>query len=186
MLLIGITGKARSGKDTLADILFTHHEFTPTAFAGPLKEACMSAFDEDWDNFTTQEGKASINTYWDMTRRKILQDFGECMCKTFGEDFWIKRWMIDYADLDHTDHIVVTDVRKDIEANAIRGLGGVIVQLQRDGAGLAGTEAQHVTEQGVTLLKGDVIVRNNGTIEELRATASKIVAYAKGRQHGQS
>ena len=121
-----------------------------------------------------------------MTRRKMLQDFGECMCKTFGEDFWVKRWALSCLDLRDTDDVVISDVRKDVEADFLRAFGGVIVHVEREGAGLLGAEGAHVSEAGVTLLKGDVIVRNNGTIEELRTAASQVVAYAKGRQHGQS
>lgn len=183
-LLIGITGKARSGKDTLADILHSHHEFTRTSLAGPLKEAATIAFAELRENLATQEGKAEVSPYWGVTRRSILQDFGEAMCQTFGLDFWVKRWFLNYSMLKDTDDIVVSDVRKDLEAAAIRAVGGIIVHLQRDGAGLTGTEATHVTEQGVTRVSGDIAISNNGSLADLRGSADKLVAYAQKLKHG--
>jgi len=177
-LLIGITGKARSGKDTIAEILHTHYEFTCTAFAGPLKAAALIAFSDEPSKFSTQEGKASTNHYWSMTRRKMLQDFGEAMCKEFGEQFWIKRWFLDYSKFKDTDHIVVTDVRKDIEASFIRAMGGVVVHVQREGAGLQGAEGQHVTERGVERVKGDVVIRNDGSIADLHGPIANLVEYA--------
>lgn len=183
-MLIGIAGKARSGKDTLANFLHDDHEFTPMAFAGPLKWSATIAFREDIEDFTTQEGKTSENEYWQMTRRKMLQDFGEAMCQEFGEDFWIKRWFLDYAELSETDHIVVTDVRKDIEAELLRGLGGVIVHISREGAGLQGAEGQHKTEQGVTVEGGDIILHNDGTLEDLRGAAGLLITYMGSRVNG--
>jgi dephospho-CoA kinase len=54
MKLIGITGKARSGKDTIARHLWAQHAFTRIAFADPLKLAAQSIFglthDQTWND----------------------------------------------------------------------------------------------------------------------------------------
>jgi hypothetical protein len=42
--LIGVHGKARSGKDTVARILGDEHGFVRTAFADPLKAASAVLF----------------------------------------------------------------------------------------------------------------------------------------------
>lgn len=178
-LLIGITGKARSGKDTLANLLFTEHQFLPMAFAIPLKNAVAEAYGVCVTNLHTQEGKATMNELWAATNRTLLQEFGEMLCQQHGADFWVRRWLIDFCRFRDTDDVVVSDVRKDVEAEYIRQLGGVVVHLERDGAGLAGKEAQHVSERGVELARGDVVIRNNGTIQDLRAHALSLVTYAR-------
>jgi hypothetical protein len=43
--IIGITGKAGSGKDTVADILVRKHGFVKVALADPMKEFCARLFD---------------------------------------------------------------------------------------------------------------------------------------------
>lgn len=43
-MLVSLSGKARSGKDTLADYLIANKGFTKVSFAGPLKELTSQAF----------------------------------------------------------------------------------------------------------------------------------------------
>lgn len=44
-MIIGISGKAGSGKDTLADTLVDDHGFVKVALADPMKRFCMEVFD---------------------------------------------------------------------------------------------------------------------------------------------
>ena len=50
MRLIGITGAARSGQDTIGDYLRIRHGFTTLSFAAPLKRmiCTMLEVSEDW------------------------------------------------------------------------------------------------------------------------------------------
>lgn len=180
-MLIGITGKALSGKDTLANILFRSYSFLPMAFAVPLKQAAAAAYGVNLEHFHTQEGKKMLHDVWQETNRTLLQDFGEYMCEKYGADFWIRRWLIDYSGFSNTDDIVVSDVRKDIEAQCIRDLDGLVIHLERDGAGLSGKEALHKTEQGVTKKAGDVVIWNNGTLHDLARQADRAVALLQAR-----
>lgn len=175
--LIGITGPSGSGKDTLGNILYHYHGYTCMSFAGPLKQAAAEVFHDHFQNFYTQEGKSEISPYWNVTRRKLLQDFGETMCQQFGEDFWVRRWFRDYFPISETDNIVVTDVRKDVEADFIRGLGGIIVVLRRPGAGLSGEEGAHKTEQGITIHPQDIVICNYGSIDDLKRQANNLVDH---------
>lgn len=175
-MLIGITGKALSGKDTVGDILFMHFDFINMPFARPLKLAAAAAFGDLLENYHIQARKAEVNPYWEVTRRQQLQDFGEAMCVQFGEDFWIRRWFLDYIRLRDTDNIVVTDVRKDIEADYIRSLGGRIIHLYRSGAGLSGHEANHKTEQGILAKAGDLTLVNDSTLGDLERQVLHLIA----------
>lgn len=183
-LIIGIHGKALSGKDTLANALYVDHEFTQTAFASRLKEAAAAAFGVDIRLFSTQEGKRTTHPVWGTTLRVLLQDFGESMCQLYGESFWVKRWYMDVQKLLQTDDIVVSDVRKDVEADFLRQMGGIIVHLSRDGAGLSGAEGQHKTELGITQRPGDILLDNNGSLAQLRMNARRLVEHARERRNG--
>jgi hypothetical protein len=44
-MILGITGKAGSGKDTVADILVRDHHFTKVSFADPMKRICRDVFE---------------------------------------------------------------------------------------------------------------------------------------------
>jgi hypothetical protein len=179
--LIGVTGKARSGKDTVATILVEEHGFVRTAFADPLKQAAAILFDWPPELAFSDSIKEHLSPFWNMTGREIMQKFGtEAMRGTFGEDFWVKRWVTEYARLSPKHSIVVSDVRTDTEANAIRDLGGIIVHLRRDSAGLAGAEALHSSEAGIKFDKAsDIWVDNNGTVADLVDEAHRLIAFVE-------
>jgi len=43
-MIIGITGKKRSGKDTVASCLVENYMFVKYSLADPIKEACKDIF----------------------------------------------------------------------------------------------------------------------------------------------
>ena len=174
MKLIGITGKARSGKDTLARILFAEYAFTRIAFADPLKLAAQHIFGLTQDQTWLDEVKETILPYWNMSPRRMLQLLGSDATKpVFGNELWVKRWFLSYDMLRETDDIVVPDVRFDNECLALRNLGGVIIEVRR-GTGLVGSTGDHVSERGLSTLP-DFVIENDGTIDELRAKIRAIV-----------
>jgi hypothetical protein len=64
----------------------------------------------------------------------MLQLLGtEATKPVFGDDIWLKRWFLSYSAVRDTDHVVVPDVRFDVEADAIRRLGGTIIHIVRPG-----------------------------------------------------
>ena len=174
MKLIGITGKARSGKDTVARMLFAQHAFTRIAFADPLKLAAQQMFGLSKEQTWGDHKKEEVIPYWGMSPRQMFQLLGnEAVKPVFGADIWIKRWSMSYATLKDTDDIIVPDVRFDHEASHIRSLGGVIVEVQR-GIGLVGSTGDHVSERGLSTLP-EYTIDNNGTLEDLRVKVMSLV-----------
>lgn len=49
-MIVGVCGKAGSGKDTIADILVKDHGFVKVAFSDPLKRICRDVFDWSYDS----------------------------------------------------------------------------------------------------------------------------------------
>ena len=176
--LIGVHGKARSGKDTVARILVDEHGFVRTAFADPLKAASAVLFGWPVDLAFSDEIKGYKSPLWDITGRTAFQRLGDAMKIGFGTDFWIKRWACEYARLKDKHSIVVADVRTNAEADMIRRLGGVILHLERRGAGLSGLEGMHSSEAGITFNRStDLRIENNGTLSELEDEINRIVAF---------
>ena len=56
-MILGISGLAGSGKDTVADILVKHQQCVKVSFADPLKRICRDVFD-----FTDEPHKVHILT----------------------------------------------------------------------------------------------------------------------------
>lgn len=175
MKLIGITGKARSGKDTAARHLVMNHEFVRLAFADPLKLAAQEIFGLTAEQTWSDELKEIVIQRWGMAPRKMFQLLGtECVKPFFGEDMWIKRLDMNYEILKDSDNVVVTDVRFDPEADYIRSKGGIIVEVRR-GTGLAGEAGGHVSERGLSK-PADLVIENYGTLEDLHDAVDDTIA----------
>ncbi len=175
MKLIGITGKARSGKDAVAKFAWAQYGFTRIAFADPVKMAAQAKFGLTPEQTWSDELKEVVIPHWGMTPRQIFQMEGtEAGRNVFGGDLWIKRFMLSYNLLKGTDDIVVPDVRFDNEASAIRSLGGIVIEIRRGVAGLTGASGAHVSESGLSL-PADHVIDNNGTLEDLYAAFEAIV-----------
>ena len=167
--LIGLAGKAGAGKDTVADYLWEKEGAIKIAFADPLRLAASAIFGLGQCNFLDRDLKEAEVEYWGMTPRRMLQLLGtEATKPVFGADIWLKRWFLSYSAVRDTDHVVVPDVRFDVEADAIRNLGGTIVHIARPGARLSGATGEHSSEAGIELRDGDMYLSNSGSVEELR------------------
>ncbi len=178
--LIGLAGKAGAGKDTVADYLWEKEGVIKIAFADALRAAACSIFGLGQCNFTDRELKEAEVEYWGMSPRRMLQLLGtEATKPVFGADIWLKRWFLSYSAVRDTDHVVVPDVRFDVEADAIRGLGGRIVHIVRPGVGLDGDSATHVSEAGIELGDGDLYLLNDGTTYDLGNKVDELWEYIK-------
>ena len=133
--LIGIAAKARSGKDTVATYLWERHAFTRIAFADPMKMAAQAMFGLTSEVTWQDDMKETVIPYWGMSPRQIFQLLGtECVKPHFGNDIWIKRFMLTYSVVAETDDVIIPDVRFTAEADFIRAKGGRIIHLIRGDA----------------------------------------------------
>lgn len=184
MKLLALTGLPRSGKDTIADHLVKQHGYVRVAFADPLKEAAAILLNRSIDDCHGRHGydREQMMPEWGFSMRWFLQIFGtECLRQQVHPDFWIKRMEIlltaevahrDEANLNPDFKVVITDCRFENEAAMIREKGGTIVEVRRNGL----TGSQHVSDKGVTLTLDDLIVPNNGTLQELYALIDNLAA----------
>ena len=176
--LIGITGKARSGKDTLARVFVEDHGFRRMAFADPVKLATAIVFGYPLEYAFSDAFKLAESPYWRLTGREMLQRLGtEAIRGEFGDDHWIRRWMLDYVQIKDATSVVVSDVRSESEAEAIRALGGMIIHLHRNNAGLSGKEAEHSSEDGIAFGERDINIYNNSTLFSLEQEAHKLIKF---------
>lgn len=191
MILLGIAGLARSGKDTAADYLAGQLHLARYAFAEPLKTMLKSVFG---DNF--HEGdRLGICPETGVSYRHMLQTLGtELGRKLWCEDVWInlveKRWNEVKGGNTYTtkgrgrtlnEGMILSDVRFDSEAEWIKGNGGVVVQLTRPTLATGTPEVTHASEQGVSRSLIDVHIDNSGTVEYLHTQLSSLVEVLKVR-----
>lgn len=168
MKLIGLTGLPRSGKDTFAERLVTHHGFIRAAYATPLKQAAAVLLNREVWEMEGQHGfdREAVLPEWGFTTRRFLQYLGTEGLRHFQQDFWIQHMRNRLATVPAA-RVVITDCRFDNEAALVRELGGHIIEIRRDGC----AASDHASDKGVA---PDAVIYNDGVIADLWAAADKL------------
>jgi hypothetical protein len=186
--LIGLTGPAGAGKDTVAQCLQAVAGFHITAFADPLREEVAHAFAIPVEFLTAREAKEYPISAMAICRcsdagfrlamagqlsmaprspRQIMQWWGTEYRRAQDVTWWTKRTnhRIEMASL-HGDPLAITDVRFPDEADLIRRHGGSIWQVKRPG--LQATEGTHASAVTGNEFAPDVVIENDGGLDDLR------------------
>ena len=160
-MLIGISGKAQSGKDTLGKFLCDEYRCVHYYFAKPLKEGAKHMFNLSDEQI---ENKEQAIEPWGISPRKIYQLLGTEVGRGIDPNVWVKN-----AEMFVKQHagftVVITDVRFDNEALWIHNRGGVVINIVRDQADIK--ENKHSSEGGLKPDNIDFTIYNNGTIEDM-------------------
>ncbi len=167
-ILIGITGRARAGKDTFAGAL-TAKGYKRLAFGDAIKQIASIVSGEPERYYHDDHLKESYCPALGMTRRKAMQMIGtELFREQFGPDVWVNCVISKWAAEPHIP-TVVTDVRYANEAEAIRSLGGTVIEVRRpDNGGLQGAAGAHSSESGLPPDLIDQTFINDGTVQNLQ------------------
>lgn len=182
-MIIGISGKARSGKDTFATMLAeslyerVHSPYVMMAYAHELKKAVQAHFDlsyaQLWGDKKEVEDKRypKGDSFW--TGREMLQEYGQFF-RTIDNNFWVRK-LFDIIDEKEYENVIITDVRHINEVDAIVNRGGYHVKVVRGDKPVVHND-QHISETALDKdYKVDALVLNNGTLEELKEKASDVV-----------
>jgi len=162
MKLIGLIGRARSGKDTVARYLTEQHRFTHTSFADPMKDMLEAAFGH---LFRDGDREAPID-WLGKSPRQLMQTLGtEWGRNLVHRDLWtlIAEQKVLLA-INNNWPLVVSDVRFHNEADMILKHGGELWHIQRDSTE---TVNSHVSEQHSWDTYQTKTIDNNGSLAEL-------------------
>ncbi len=209
-MIIGITGKARSGKDSFAEMLaeelntLTKKKFVLMAYANELKMRCQKDFDLSWEQLWGDEKETAdfrypkpiltvtgtyndeeTQEYW--TAREIMQAYGQFF-RTIHYGFWVDYLFRTIADKEY-ENVIVTDVRHPNEADPIKEKGGVVVKVISERSNKTDIHGEnHISEIAMDYYDTDFIVANNLTLRELREatteTALLILEQQRRLQNG--
>ena len=166
-MIVGISGYARTGKDTVAKFISEFYNFKHVAFANKLRD-CLYALNPLVDNNKyLREVIDSVGwngykeTEWYLEIRRLLQRFGtEVGRDLLHPDIWINSTLNSHEDL------VVSDVRFKNEVDAIKNIyDGYIIRINRPGVGPVNN---HSSDTLIDTLKVDYIINNDGGIYDLQ------------------
>lgn len=188
MIIVGLTGKAGSGKDTVADRLVARHGFQKMAFAEPLKRVLRTVdpyigFDpmspsqiltvtQALEKCGGEEGVKKLFPAY----RRYLQKLGTEGIRSIDAEFWVKAAMLELDKLPENARVVFTDCRFPNEANALHAYTGKdwrtatseVWQVERqDELRGNGDVAPHASEEHVGRMGEQITVYNNSTLEDL-------------------
>lgn len=170
-LIVGVTGKKRSGKSSIAEILVSRRGFMEATFAAELKATARRLYGLSHEQVNgTQEEKEAIDPRWGLSPRQILQRLGTNVGREVHPLTWI-RALERVIDAEPHYPWVVPDARFQNEVDCLRARGAVIVRVMRPGLR---SEDDHASESGDGIVP-DALVINDGTLEELEAKVLAIV-----------
>ena len=147
MNILGISGKARSGKDTTAAFLRDKYGFVILHFSDALYKEARKVYKyctlAEGHMAMLENGKiipipdsvspATIASGMRDKDPNFLQWWGTVRRNYFKEDYWVERIAKTLESLENknVESVIVADVRLLNEANFIKGLGGKLMRISR-------------------------------------------------------
>lgn len=176
-MIIGISGHARHGKDTIADFIVSRFGYHKLSLADPMKEACRVIF--GWtDAHLYGNLKDVIDPVFGISPRHALQTLGTqwgqfelSKYDSFSQVTGRKLWVNSLLRRVHGD-VVIADVRFPHEADAIHDKGGIVIMVRRTGYPV---DMTHESESGIEDVSPDFVIRNGDGLLELEDETVKLM-----------
>lgn len=189
-MIIGLCGKKRVGKDTVADYLVNKYDFVKYSFGQPIKEVAKIMFDFS-DEQLNGDLKEVVDIRWGISPRQFFQDFGtEYMQYIFPEHFpnskkvvpnkcfWVKRFIIWYQkekEKNPNIKVVIADVRFKHEVDVLKKMKAYLMKIENNRIYNLDT---HSSENELNELKKDdynYIIHNNTSVDTLYENIDTII-----------
>ena len=198
-MIIIVSGFKQSGKNTVTDYLVTKYNFDDYAFASSIKAICQIAFGWSESFFESTKKKETIDPVWGISPRQAMQWIGTEVfqfeiCKAFpcfeektGRHIWVDRFVNFFKNgyFSNSSHnVAISDNRFPHEISVIQEkLNYVPILLVKVVRGTKTNTDMHYSEIEIDKLPYDVLIENNGTIDELyKQIETRIGPYLNGGQ----
>jgi hypothetical protein len=179
-VLVGITGRAGVGKDTLAGFL----GYPTDHFAATLKAMLAAA---GLPEPATREAKEAIIPGLGFSWRQAAQTLGTEWGRALNPDLWVLL-LARRCGASGRPVVTITDVRFENEAALIRK-HGILCHVDGRETTVQGATADHASEAGVRREGGDYCIINAGTLPDLKLMAGNfrqayVEAYRADKEAG--
>lgn len=177
--LVGLVGRKRSGKDSVASVLVERFGFQRFAFADSLKRAALESNPILSTTICGAEIRLADHVAavgWEKAKdnpevRRYLQRYGMAI-RDIDPNFWLRQALSAAEDARREGvPAVITDVRFANEADQVEREGGVLVRVIRPG--LDETD-EHVSETELATRYTPYAIVNSGTLADLRANVVEL------------
>jgi hypothetical protein len=169
-MIIGVSGYAQSGKDTVANYLVKNHGFVKISFADPIRQALyvLNPKIDIADMRGVPLSAAVDGLGWEGVKadipdtRELLQRMGtEVGREIFGQDFWVNQAM---KRAKEHENVVFADVRFPNEVEAILEASGDVWRVHKTGVAPVN---RHPSETALDSYKFKREIHNIGSFEDL-------------------
>lgn len=179
-IIIGISGKIGSGKNTVADIIKKHNKsFQEIAFAYKLKQIVSILSAQDINNTMSQTGKNIYIPEFNMSIGEMLQKVGTDL---FRDNFNVNTWVIAtfLQIFNNPGNYIITDCRFKNEAKAIKDNGGILLRINRSNNNISTNSTRNLQHQSEIDLDDytafDYIINNDTDLQDLE---KKVIDFMK-------
>jgi len=208
-MIIGVSGKARSGKDTFAEMLaaalnkVSHPPYVMMAFANELKLRCQAAFDLTWEQLWGDDKEVYDQRYPKMRGPLPYcignRDDGKGLEVLDERKHWTAREIMQdygafYRSIDNEfwvknlfrviedkeyTNAIITDVRYINEADYVINNGGYVIRINRESKDAVHNETHPSEIELDNYKRFDFTVINNWGLEELKEAANDVSKFLK-------
>lgn len=210
-MIIGLSGKAGSGKDTAADFLVNHHNFFKIGLADPLKRVCLDVFkfspEQLWgpsERRNEQDLRYPREGGEYLTPRYALQRLGTEWGRDCYKDVWVEYAVrtcnevlrsksgydqrlgsLEEQKISPHSGAVISDVRFKNEVEGLRSRGAKLLRIKGEFRQLSGEAASHsseVEQDSIPDSDFDFVIVNDGTINELYLKVEAVYRVLQAEQ----
>jgi hypothetical protein len=162
--IIGLLGRSRHGKDTIASVIHTIIPSTIVRLAQPLKDAVVSLYGFTYEQ-VEGDAKEMLDSRYEITPRYAIQSLCDHIMNLHGRDFFSRHLFGKYDFGHYSQHgtVIIPDIRYEHDLQEVRSRGGIIIKVIRNGSNIP----NHSWETAIDDLKGDITIENNGSLDEL-------------------
>ena len=189
---ISISGKANSGKNTIAELIFKRLGLNKNsqyvipkcqilAFADPIKEMAMIMFPYVKREFFY--GSSKLRNYiipgafkngTPLTVRQLLIDIGSGLGKQYNPNIWIENLdrMLNAQSINTS--VIVPDVRFREEFDYLKSKNFTQIRILRDDIAKS-QDLSEISQEEIKDDEFDYVIYNNGTLEDLKDKITDIM-----------
>lgn len=171
--LIAFKGLKECGKSTTANFLINERGFTLINMKKAINSELKDLFPETMKSLA-ESYEMTVDEFISAKPpllRPIQKDWGMYR-RSQDENYWVSKWLHGMESVHGGMSIVVDDIRFQNEAEVIKTLGGVIVEVIKEGMV---SDDNHATETSSKDIKADhVISAAPGEVEKLCEQIDKI------------
>ena len=198
IVIFGISGQKRAGKDTIADYIKGQLISSIVSFAEPVREVCRAYFGWD-DEWLLGKHKEDVDPYWGISPRQAMQYLGTEVGRVglsenypefksvTADNIWIKKALQTIRIKSKKEYVdqfgkirafIIPDMRFLNEYSAIKkmmneGFKVITVGVCRDG--LPSDKHASETQIRYCVEKCDFVLDNNRKISDLQDSVDEII-----------